>query len=165
MLRFFSVAEADGLIYPRPSGENFSFACLRSCLPYQVWELSPNVPLGYQSGSTLSGCSFVTYGHPDFLRQVTLPPFGMMCSNNQLTSAHPFLSLFIFFCHHHHMKCFLFSDLRIFSLYIYTFLGQPIIARKGKPVDRMINRCSYEQSRTHRFINKVVTGCHYVLFT
>ena len=26
MLRFFSVAEAHGLIYPRPSGENFNFA-------------------------------------------------------------------------------------------------------------------------------------------
>ena len=30
--------------------------------------------------------------------------------------AHPFLYLFIFFCHHHHMECLLFSDLRIFSL-------------------------------------------------
>ena len=27
-LRLFSVAEVHGLIYPRPSGENFSFACL-----------------------------------------------------------------------------------------------------------------------------------------
>ena len=27
MLSFDSVAEAHGLIYPRPSGENFSFAC------------------------------------------------------------------------------------------------------------------------------------------
>ena len=26
MLRFFSVAEAHGLIYPPPSGENFNFA-------------------------------------------------------------------------------------------------------------------------------------------
>ena len=26
MLSFNSVGEADGLIYPRPSGENFSFA-------------------------------------------------------------------------------------------------------------------------------------------
>ena len=50
------------------------------------------------------------------LQQVTLPSFGMMCSISQLTSAHPFLSLFIFFCHRHHMECFLFSDLRIFSL-------------------------------------------------
>ena len=30
--------------------------------------------------------------------------------------AHPFLSLLIFFCHHHHMECLLFSDLRTFSL-------------------------------------------------
>ena len=30
MLRFFSVAEPHGLIYPRPSGENFSFA--ETCL-------------------------------------------------------------------------------------------------------------------------------------
>ena len=28
MLRFFSVAEAHGLIYPRPLGENFRLACL-----------------------------------------------------------------------------------------------------------------------------------------
>ena len=45
-----------------------------------------------------------------------MPSFGMMCSNSQLTSAHPFLSLFIFFCHRHHMECFLFSVLRIFLL-------------------------------------------------
>ena len=30
MLSFYSVAEAHGLIYPRPSGENFSFALLSS---------------------------------------------------------------------------------------------------------------------------------------
>ena len=29
MLSFYSVAEAHGLIYPRPSGENFSFAWIR----------------------------------------------------------------------------------------------------------------------------------------
>ena len=29
-LSFFSVAEAHGLIYPRPLGENFSFACLHN---------------------------------------------------------------------------------------------------------------------------------------
>ena len=51
----------------------------------------------------------------EVLQQVTLPSFGMMCSNSQLVSAHPFQSLFIFFCH---MEYFLFSDLRIFSLYI-----------------------------------------------
>ena len=50
------------------------------------------------------------------LQQVTLPSFGMTCSNSQLTSAHPFLSLFIFFCHRYHMECFLFSDLKIFLL-------------------------------------------------
>ena len=50
------------------------------------------------------------------LQQVTLPSFGMMCSNSQLTSAHLFPSLFIFFCHQYQMECFLFSDLRIFSL-------------------------------------------------
>ena len=52
------------------------------------------------------------------LQQVTLPSFGMMYPNSQLASAHPFLSLFIFFCHHHHMECFLFSNLRIFC-YLY----------------------------------------------
>ena len=30
MLRFFSVVEAYSLIYPRPSGENSSFACLNT---------------------------------------------------------------------------------------------------------------------------------------
>ena len=58
----------------------------------------------------------ITYGILRVLQQVTLPSFGMMCSISQLASAHPFLSLFIFFCHHHHMECFLFSDLRIFLL-------------------------------------------------
>ena len=43
----------------------------------------------------------------------------MMCSNRQLTSAHEFLSLFIFFCHCHHMGCFFLSDLRIFSLSLH----------------------------------------------
>ena len=42
--------------------------------------------------------------------------FGMMCSNSQLTGAHPFFSLFIFFCHRHHMECYIFLDSRIFSL-------------------------------------------------
>ena len=64
------------------------------------------------------GCSFVTYGYPGVLQQVTLPSFGMMCSISQLTAAHLFLSLFIFFCHRHHMEYFLFSDLRIYLLYI-----------------------------------------------
>ena len=56
---------------------------------------------------------------------MTLPLFGIMCSNSQLTGSHPFLRLFIFFCHHHHMECLLFSDLRIFSpfaIYIYVYI-------------------------------------------
>ena len=32
MLCFFSVAEAHGLIYPRHSGENFSFACYQELI-------------------------------------------------------------------------------------------------------------------------------------
>ena len=42
----------------------------------------------------------------------------MMCSISQLTSAHPFLTLFIFFCHRHHMECFHFLDLRIYLLHL-----------------------------------------------
>ena len=56
-----------------------------------------------------------------------LPSFGMMCSISQLTSAHPFLSLYIFFCYCHHIECFLFSDLRIFLLYIHTHKGSEVI--------------------------------------
>ena len=41
MLRFFSVAEAHSLIYSRPLGENFSFACLTSsgshCVNYMQY--------------------------------------------------------------------------------------------------------------------------------
>ena len=37
-----------------------------------------------------------------------------------------YVSLFIFFCHHHHMECLLFSDLRIFSLYIYIYTVTPV---------------------------------------
>ena len=54
-----------------------------------------------------------------FLQQVTLPSIGMMCSNSQLISAHPFPNLFIFFSHHH-MECFLFPDFRMLSPYIYS---------------------------------------------
>ena len=57
------------------------------------------------------------------LQHVTLPSFGMMCSISQLTGAHPFLSLFFFSCHRHHMECFLFSDLRSFCYrYIIFFI-------------------------------------------
>ena len=52
------------------------------------------------------------------LQQVTLPSFGMMCLNSQLTVHFRSSVLFIFFCHHHHMECLPFSDLRIFSLSI-----------------------------------------------
>ena len=41
--------------------------------------------------------ALVTYGHLGVLQQVTLPSFGMICLNSQLTSAHPFLSCFFFF--------------------------------------------------------------------
>ena len=57
------------------------------------------------------GCSFVKYGHAEGSASLS---FGMMCSNSQLTGAHPFLSLFIFFCYRLHLDCFLLSDLRIF---------------------------------------------------
>ena len=37
-LRFFSVAEAHGLIYPRPSGENLSFAWFHWCAVFVTQE-------------------------------------------------------------------------------------------------------------------------------
>ena len=36
MLRFFSVAETHGLIYPCPSGKNFSFALLQGKVKLKV---------------------------------------------------------------------------------------------------------------------------------
>ena len=60
------------------------------------------------------------------VRLCPMAPFGMMCSNSQLTSAHPFLSLFIFSCHRHHMGCFLFSDLNIsFNYRIFAPISPP----------------------------------------
>ena len=56
------------------------------------------------------------------LQQVTLPSFGMRCSNSQLTSAHPFLSLFLFiylFCLF--LFCFVFI-LFIFILFCFYFV-------------------------------------------
>ena len=46
--------------------------------------ISPYVPLGINQALPY-GCSFVTYGHPEGLQQVTVPSFGMMCLNSQLT--------------------------------------------------------------------------------
>ena len=65
------------------------------------------------------------------LQQMTSPSFGMMCSNSQLAGAHPFLSLFSLFCHRHQMECFLFSELRIFSLsssLFAWFSGTPFLS-------------------------------------
>ena len=54
------------------------------------------------------GCSFVTYGHAEgsAAGDITII-WNDVLKYSQLTSAHPFLSLFIFFCHHHHIECFL----------------------------------------------------------
>ena len=82
-------------------------------------EPSPYVPLGHQSDSVLwlQFCNILSnMGILRILKQVTLPSFGMMCLNSQLTVHTRSLVIFIFFCHHHHMECLLFSDLRIFSL-------------------------------------------------
>ena len=66
------------------------------------------------------GCSFVlTYKHPEGSAAGDITIIWNDVFKESVDCAHPFLSLFIFFCHHHHMECFLFSDLRIFSLYIY----------------------------------------------
>ena len=48
----------------------------------------------------------------------------MKCSISRLTSAHPFSSLFIFFCHRHHMECFPFFSLSFcyLSLCVHGFL-------------------------------------------
>ena len=56
----------------------------------------------------------------EVLQQVTLPSFGMMCSSSQLTSAHLLVSLFIFFCHCHHIL-----------MYIYIYICMYVCMRFG----------------------------------
>ena len=77
--------------------------------------ISPYVPLGHQSGSPY-GCRFVTYGHSEGSAAGDITIIWNDVFKQSVDCAHPFLSLFIFFCHHHHMECLHFSDLRIFSL-------------------------------------------------
>ena len=62
------------------------------------------------------GCSFVTYGHPEGSAAGDITIIWNDVFKQSVDCAHPILSLFIFFCHHHHMECLHFSDLRIFSL-------------------------------------------------
>ena len=62
------------------------------------------------------GCSFVTYGRPEGSAAGDITIIWNDVFKQSVDCAHPILSLFIFFCHHHHMKCLHFSDLRIFSL-------------------------------------------------
>ena len=64
----------------------------------------------------LYGCSFVTYGHPEGSAAGDITIIWNDLFGWSVDCANLFLSLFIFFCHHHHMGCLLFSDLRIFSL-------------------------------------------------
>ena len=61
------------------------------------------------------GCSFVTYGHPEGSAAGDITIIWNDVKQS-VDCAHPFPSSFTFFCHHHHMECLLFSDLRTFSL-------------------------------------------------
>ena len=61
-----------------------------------------------------NGYSFVTYGHPEGSAAGDITIIWNDVIKWSVDCAHPFLSLFIFFCHHHHMECLLFSNLRIF---------------------------------------------------
>ena len=64
MLSFSLVAEAlAGLIYHRPSGENFSLF-FEVALTRFGSSISPYVPLGHNQTLPYV-CSFVTYGHPE----------------------------------------------------------------------------------------------------
>ena len=78
--------------------------------------ISPYVPLSHQSGSALWLQLCNTYGHPEGSAVGDITIIWNDVFKQSVDCAHPFLSLFIFFCHHHHMECLHFSDLRIFSL-------------------------------------------------
>ena len=67
------------------------------------------------------GCSFVTYGHPEGSAEGGFTINWNDVFKWSVDCAHPFLSLFIFFCRHHHMECLPFSDLRIFLLYVCVY--------------------------------------------
>ena len=86
--------------------------------------ISPYVPLGHQSGSAL-GCSFVTYGHPEGSAAGDITMIWNDVFKQSVDCSHRFLSLFIFFCHHHHMECLHFLNLESFqylSLCVNGFL-------------------------------------------
>ena len=86
---------------------------------YLIWELNITLCTSWPSIRLCPMAAALQHmGILRVLQQVTLPSFGMMCLNSQLTVHIRSWGLFIFFCHHHHMECFPFSDLRIFSLSI-----------------------------------------------
>ena len=74
MLSFYSVAEAYGLIYPRPSGENFSFVCL----PHLARSKS------YHSANATKGKFLVFKGVSN---NVTLNDFKDLLLYNKITNA------------------------------------------------------------------------------
>ena len=65
MLRFFSVVEAYGLIYPRPSGEDSSFACLVQHENFTcIVSHAVDIDLGNLSSTVF--CNLILYGDSRF---------------------------------------------------------------------------------------------------